>query len=76
MNVIEKTAPSGWASYLINGDGSGLEDDEVMACDAWIEHEGLGAPVSCEDYGFVRMHGAYRDFPYAADCQLYTFLID
>jgi hypothetical protein len=25
-----------WASYLINGDNSGLNDFELAACDAWL----------------------------------------
>lgn len=26
-----------WASYLINGDPSGLEDRDIALCDAWQE---------------------------------------
>lgn len=29
-------APASWASYLVNGDASGLEDDEQAAADAWL----------------------------------------
>lgn len=65
-------APSHWASYLINGDASGLGPDERHACDQWVRHVGLGSPVSCDDYGFASYHDA-RDFALAADCQTYTF---
>lgn len=75
LEVIEATAPSHWASYLINGDSSGLEDDDIAQCDAWIEREGMGTPVSCEDAGFIRWHDANKECPFAADCQTYVFLV-
>jgi hypothetical protein len=31
-------APACWASALINGDCSGLEDDEVNAMNSWLAH--------------------------------------
>jgi hypothetical protein len=52
------TAPSCWASYLINGDDSGIEPDEKAQADAFIEWVGAGDPVSCEDAGFVHHHDA------------------
>ena len=45
------TAPAYWASYLINGDASGMDDDEAAQCDAWIDSLGYGAPVDCSDEG-------------------------
>lgn len=29
------TGPAHWASYLINGDDSGMTDEEIAACNAW-----------------------------------------
>ena len=74
MNVETATAPAYWASYLINGDASGLEGDEIAACDAWIERLGWGAPVSCEPGGFIAWHDA-RQEALPADCETYTFLV-
>lgn len=68
------TAPSHWASYLINGDATGLEPDDIEACDAWLKFDAMGSPVSCEDAGFMRWHDANR-FALACDCQTYTFLV-
>lgn len=70
------TAPSHWASYLINGDDSGLDPEEKAACDAWITREGVGMPVSCDDAGFCRHHDAYNEMPLGADCQDYVFLVE
>jgi len=71
---VELTAPSYWASYLINGDASGMDDDEIKACDAWIAREGLGSPCDCTDAGFMTWHDARHEMPLAADCQVYTFM--
>jgi hypothetical protein len=65
------TAPSSWASYLINGDASGIDDDDQREADAFVESVGAGSPVDCEDVGFIRR----PDFgKLAGDCQRYTFL--
>jgi hypothetical protein len=64
-------APSHWAPYLINGDASGLEDEDIAECDAWVATLGAVHFVSCEDYGFTRYHDA-REFAMACDCQDYT----
>ena len=39
MPAIKTTymdAPSYWASYFVNGDASGLRDDEKTHADAWL----------------------------------------
>lgn len=52
FDVVKHKAPAYWASYLINGDASGLDDAEARECDAWIARIGLGAPVDVEECGF------------------------
>lgn len=74
--AVRATAPSAWATYLINGDESGIDEEDRKACDAWIASIGLGSPVSCDDAGFIRYHDAYEFLPLAADCQEYLFLRD
>lgn len=69
----ELRAPSSWASYLINGDASGLEDGEQAQCDVWIASVGCGDPISCSDAGFCAHHDAWEHIPLAADCQTYIF---
>lgn len=76
------TAPSLWASYLINGDPSGLELADIAACDKWlawldIRMPGIGAPVSCDDAGWLGSRfDAYTFYRYHCDCQTYTFLME
>lgn len=76
LETVTATAPSAWASYLINGDDSGIEESDVRAADAFCEFVDAGSPVDCADAGFV----AYCDarnwgmIDCAADCQTYTFL--
>ena len=71
--VETHTAPSAWASYLINGDDSGIDAADKAAADAWLESLNLGAPVDCTDAGFMGHHDAYNVCPLAADCQSYAF---
>ncbi len=41
--------PVDWASYLINGDASGLEDGEQAVCDAYLKQQGIKSVVGCEE---------------------------
>ncbi len=40
-DLHDYTLPAYWASYLINGDSSGLEESEKAACDSFLERNGL-----------------------------------
>lgn len=74
FETITATAPSYWASYLINGDASGMDDGEIARADAfaaWL----CGDIVDCEDDGFRHWHDARQFGVLAADCCVYTALI-
>jgi hypothetical protein len=75
MRTLTAIAPAYWASLLINGDASGMEEHEVEAAEAWLVREGLPSPVSCEPAGFYSFHDALPEYPYAAECEFYVFLI-
>jgi len=62
------TGAAYWASYLINGDASGLEPAEKALCDAWLQRElETGeAIVSCDDES--RFSWSY-DLHTGADCR-------
>jgi hypothetical protein len=34
--TIERTLPIYWASYLVNGDSSGMNEDELYDCDTFL----------------------------------------
>lgn len=76
LKTYRFTAPSHWASYLINGDATGLEDDDIARCDEWVDCLGLGAPVDVVDVGFMHWPDARisGDINYACDAAAYTFL--
>lgn len=76
LRALTLTAPSAWAPLLINGDGSGLDSRELAAVEAWLVFECLDSPVACEDAGFLRSHDAFVHWPWSADCQAYTFLVE
>lgn len=62
--------PAHWASYLINGDASGLDDDDIAQADAAIKDIGLGSPVDVSESDF-RRGGDYGSL--AGDYADYTF---
>jgi len=40
-DIHEYTLPAYWASYLINGDASGLDEAEKAHCDTYLSEQGL-----------------------------------
>ena len=74
MKITEYTLPEYWASALINGDYSGLEEDEAAALDAWLESENPGLCLGCSEEGEFRAHhDAHGHWPYAGNCLDYIF---
>lgn len=61
------TAPACWAPYLINGDASGLEDEDLEECNRVTV--GLGHCVDAIDVGFL----SHPDYGLAGDCCEYRF---
>ena len=56
------TLPAHWASYLINGDCSGLEDAEVIEVDEWLRaHPWLGEALSCSEADEFRWENDAND---------------
>lgn len=41
--------PAYWASYLINGDSTGLEEEEIKEVDAFLERNGLGCCIDVDN---------------------------
>jgi len=61
------TGPSVWASYLINGDSSGIEPEDVAACDEWQKHIEPWFVVSTVDDDEGRFTWHYRTYGGTAD---------
>ena len=73
MKTETYTLPAFWASALVNGDYSGLEDDDEAHLVAWLAaHPGLGSCLSCTEEAEFRKH---HDAPgvLACDCLDFTF---
>jgi hypothetical protein len=66
-----------WASYLINGDASGMEDSEIRDCDAWLarELEPNEEIVDCGEAYFSNSYGFHTGTQYrGGDLVDYTVL--
>lgn len=61
-----------WASYLINGDESGLIDNDKGQADKFLSDHGLPNPVSCGESYF----GSSIATGLAGDVCEYTFIVD
>lgn len=58
-------APAHWASYLVNGDASGLEPHELAQAQEWLRREGvriIGTEPGAEPYFTKALH------VYAPEC--------
>lgn len=65
--------PSHWASYLINGDCSGMDDAEIKQVDDWCASHKVGLCVGCDDAEeFKTYHDAYPEV-LACSCLGFTF---
>jgi hypothetical protein len=65
-NIYVAIGAACWASYLVNGDASGLTDDERKLADAWCDRE-LGpndAIVDCGEAYFTWSYGLYTGAPF------------
>lgn len=52
--------PAYWASYLVNGDASGLSAEDKVACDAFLAREALSRAsfADCSEQYFSRTNDA------------------
>jgi hypothetical protein len=78
IKTIQYTLPAYWASALINGDESGLEQEEQDTLGAFIEYmlqeHGACHCVDCtEEPVFSKYHEARPFGVLACDCLDYTF---
>lgn len=75
LETYTAVLPSHWASALINGDRTGLTDEEEAELDRVLElHPEWYLPVTCEEVGFRWHHDASPYGVLAGDCCEYTYL--
>lgn len=73
MKTTTYKLPAHWASVLINGDASGLSDDEDQALAQWLNDVKPGYCLDCNDEPeFTPWHDA-REYALAGDCLTFTF---
>lgn len=74
-DLIELTLPDFYAAPLINGDETGLEEDELDSFYEFCfnELENLHCVDVNDDSGFVKYHDA-RDYCLATNCSTFTFM--
>ena len=74
MELTTYWLPAHWASALINGDFTGLEEDDEEALMRVIAGEDLPDPVTVGDeVSFRKYHDAHPYGVLACDCLEYTF---
>lgn len=75
LNTETYSLPAYWASYLVNGDASSMEEAEQAQCDRFVADKGLGGCLNCSDESsFSRFHDAqYITGFVAADVLDFTF---
>ena len=66
------TLPSHWASYLINGDASGLDDNEITEIDEFLAANPGWSCIGCEEFGFFSNTNDAGTL--AGDCLKYDFM--
>lgn len=49
LKVETITGVAYWASYLVNGDATGMEDSEIALCDKWCDSIAPYYVISVED---------------------------
>jgi hypothetical protein len=75
LQPVTYELPACWASYIINGDDSGIDSDEKEQANAFPARNNLPAPVSCSD----ESHFSWTNDSgngLAGDVLEYTFLVE
>lgn len=74
LQPVSYTLPAYWASYLINGDASGIDDSDKAAADRFHAAHNLPGPVGCSDESWFA-HWNDSDNGPAGDVLEYTYLL-
>jgi hypothetical protein len=62
IRTTTSTAPAHWASYVVYGDASGIDDSDIAACDAWLLRQAVDGwqvvDVDMENASFAHTNDA------------------
>ena len=83
IETITGTAPACWASYLVNGDASGIDEDDIKQADQFVTFMTEGyedepgfldcyGPTDVQECGFMR---STDGCDLGCDAAEYTFVI-
>lgn len=80
MQTVQYTLPEHWACALINGDETGLDDEDQAALDAFVddmvkEHGSCHCVDVVDDAGFMRYHDAQPYGVLACNAATFVFII-
>lgn len=65
-----------WASYLINGDASGITNEERDLADAWVERNGIRDVLDVGEQYFSSSYGFHTGSKYSGgDLADYTVVL-
>jgi len=74
LEIVTYILPSYWASYLLNGDESGIQSEDMYFCDEFLAKHNLPSPVSCSDESWFA-HRNDSNNRLAGDVLTYSFLV-
>lgn len=73
IEIETYTLPEYWASALVNNDYSGMDAEEVLEIQEFLEGVAPSYPVSCSEEPFFQWSNDANSL--GANCLEYTFLI-
>ena len=73
IETTEYLLPEFWASPLINGDYSGLSDEDIAALNAWLDANDPGYCVAASDASELTSRHDARTYVLACACLTFTF---
>ena len=74
MNTMTYTLPAHWASVLVNGDYSGLSDEDEVELSRWMDWHAPGHLLDVGSAAFFAWRHDASPAVAACDCLEYTFV--
>ena len=75
LTIVEHDLPAYWASYLINGDSSGIHGEDMYEADKFLADHNLPMPSDCRPAGFGKFFFSGQGKDLGCELETYSFLI-